>query len=127
MFPLNGQQSLFPPELKEATSLNDIKKTISKIGLVSSEADAVVDAISSLSEKKWGDITAVTAVLWPTYASTVTKFCVQTTHVLLARALIYRIGEDQEAFPRLLSGKVLNDELTKGTSRLLEAPHPGPI
>lgn len=111
-------------QLQEAASLRDIEKTVSEIGFVGSEADSVVEAISTLPESKRHDADAITEVLWPAYANTITKFCAQTAHVLLARALLYRIGEDQDAFPRFLSGEELNNALTTPTSKLLDAPEP---
>lgn len=111
-------------QLQKGIVLRDIEKAVSELGFVGSEADAIVEAISTLSESKRRDIAAVTEVLWPAYANTIAKYCAQTAHVLLARALLYRIGEDQEAFPRLLSGEKLNNVLTTSTTKLLDSPEP---
>ncbi|MEW6730273.1 MAG: hypothetical protein AB1489_02935 [Acidobacteriota bacterium] len=92
-------------QLKRASSLHDIKKVVREIGFVGNQANLVVAAINALPEDKCYDVATITEALWPAYTNTITKFCAQTAHVLLAGALLYRIGEDQQAFPHLLSSE----------------------
>jgi hypothetical protein len=115
---------LLSVQLQKGISIRDIEKAVSELGFVGGAADAVVEAIGTIAESKRRDAAAITEVLWPAYVNTIKKFCAQTAHVLLARALLYRVGEDQEAFPRLLSGEELNNALTSPTIKLLDAPEP---
>ncbi len=48
----------------------------------------------------------------------------QSAHVILARALLYRIGEDQGVFPRLLSGERMEKELAASSTAVVESSKP---
>jgi DNA-binding transcriptional MerR regulator len=45
--------------------------------------------------------------IWGLYSSEVDNFIVQTSHVILARLLLYRVGEDKKLFPQRLSDDAL--------------------
>ena len=56
--------------------------------------------------------------MWDAYRATRDKFCAQAAHVLLARILLYRVGEDKGLFPERLSG----DSWAGEKSRAAAAP-----
>ena len=90
---------------KEGFAARNLPKLLAELGLTERDAiDAATDALSSLPEKARRDAAAIADALWAAYTSARRKLCAQTAHVLIARALLYRIGEDQRVFPRLLSG-----------------------
>jgi hypothetical protein len=72
---------------------------------------AVRDGLAALIPEQALDRAAVAEVLWPAYASAAETLCAQTAHVVLARALLYRVGEDRTIFPRRLSGEGLGQSL----------------
>lgn len=51
-------------------------------------------------------------IMWEAYGSQREKFCAQTAHVLVARALLYRVGEDKKLFPERISGQTWEREQT---------------
>jgi hypothetical protein len=99
----------------------DIARALRDLGLGES---AAADAVAALSEVERLDPLAVTRAVWPAYAETVRKLSAQSAHVILARALLYRIGEDQGVFPRLLSGERMEKELSASPSSVLESAGP---
>ena len=79
----------------------DIAQAVRNLGFGESAATAAADAVAALSDADRRDSITVARALWSAYAET-TKSFRQSAHVILARALLYRIGEDQGVFPRLL-------------------------
>ncbi|MGA3066926.1 MAG: N-6 DNA methylase, partial [Tepidisphaeraceae bacterium] len=73
----------------------------------------VADALATLMlTGKWTPARVVES-LWRLYIPAIKKMMVQTAHVIVARALLYRIGEDtgSEAFPMKVSGALLAQAL----------------
>ena len=99
-------------------------QAVRSLGFGESAAAAAADAAVALSEADRLDPAAVTHALWPAYAETSKKLCAQSAHVILARALLYRIGEDQGVFPRLLSGERMEKELIVSSAGVVESPRP---
>lgn len=60
--------------------------------------------------------------IWSAYAATRRKFCAQTAHVLAARLLLYRVGEDRALWPERISGTAWATE----RGRAAGAPWPSP-
>ena len=52
------------------------------------------------------------------------NFAHNPRHVILARALLYRIGEDQGIFPRLLSGEQMDKELSAPRTGVVDSAKP---
>jgi hypothetical protein len=102
----------------------DITNVLTDMGLTGGKATKVVEDLMSLSKAKQQDINTVIDTLWPAYEQTVDNLCAQTAHVALARALLYRVGEDQNIFPRLLSGEHLEGAIVSHPSMVLEAQLP---
>jgi hypothetical protein len=107
---------------KQDLSERDLVDAVMEFGLARRDALTVSDHLATMSARARRDIEAVADVLWPAYTSSVKKLCVQTAHVLLARALLYRIGEDQDLFPRLLSGEEMEKSLAAMPSTVVDAP-----
>ena len=102
----------------------DVGRAVRNLGFSESAAGAAADAVASLPEADRADPAVVANALWPAYAETAKKLCAQSAHVILARALLYRIGEDQRVFPRLLSGEQMEEELLASPASLVEPPRP---
>ncbi|HVG29320.1 MAG TPA: N-6 DNA methylase [Pyrinomonadaceae bacterium] len=97
---------------KEGFAARTLPKLLAELGFNERDAvDAATDALSALSEKARRDAGTISDALWTAYASARLKLCAQTAHVLIARALLYRIGEDQNVFPRMLSGAKMEREI----------------
>jgi hypothetical protein len=77
-----------------------------------------------LSKSQRQDIKTVTKVIWLAYEHIVNNLCAQTAHVVLARALLYRVGEDQTVFPRIISGEQMEQTLAARASVVIEMPLP---
>lgn len=101
---------------------SDIGKLLSELGL--EDAGGVADVLSSLSERQRHDPVMIENAIRPAYANAEVKLAAQTAHVLVARALLYRVGEDQEVFNRLLSGPELAKAFTPPAGSVVESPGP---
>ena len=131
LFNLWCERSLIVPPPKAASSLVDqfkkngfaatqLNRMLAEIGFTGEGAERASDSILALPVAKRVRKAEVERVLWPIYRESIRKLCVQTAHVLLARGLLYRIGEDQGLFPRLISGKPLQDALTVQKNEMIE-------
>jgi hypothetical protein len=109
----------------EATSpAREIVRAVHELGFSGTAATAAADRVAQLPEAQRADRTALTNALWPAYSEAVEKLCAQSAHVVLSRALLYRIGEDQKVFPRLLSGDEMEKSLLVPPSPVLDSPQP---
>lgn len=102
----------------------EVVKALSDLGLTDTGADKAAEELLSLSKPKRQNADAVGEAIWPAYEQAFNKLCAQTAHVVVARALLYRVGEDQSAFPRTLSGNLLEEALSAPKTGVLEAPPP---
>ena len=90
--------------LGSPTSAHDVRGMLAELGFV----DSVEDVASELSRLSRGalpprhDETA--AAISALYRDARAKLMAQTAHVIVGRALLYRVGEDKKVFPRTLSG-----------------------
>lgn len=109
---------------KEEAGRREIEQWLAELGLMGQSANGAADALAALPEAKRLDAAAITEALWPAYANSLQNFCAQTAHVFLARALLYRIGEDQGVFPRHLSGPEMHRALTALAQSVVETPEP---
>lgn len=92
---------------KDGVTLREVSKTLSELNFNGEDAASAAENIFLLPHAKRTNPESLLEALWPAYSSTAQKFCIQTAHVILARALLYRIGEDQDVFQRVLSGEDL--------------------
>ncbi|MGB8481511.1 MAG: hypothetical protein WCE63_22125 [Acidobacteriaceae bacterium] len=56
--------------------------------------------------------------LWPVFAPSIDQLSAQTAHVVLARTLLYRVGEDENVFPRRLTGSALNKQFETSSTTI---------
>ena len=81
------------------------------MGLDGPATPQVIEAIMSLASSRKTDAEALRECLWPAFAPSIDQLAAQTAHVVLARTLLYRVGEDEKVFPTKLSGSDLNKQL----------------
>jgi len=94
-------------------SSKDISKVLSDFGMGGESAIQAIEQILSLPAVEREDVEALTCAIFPLYVQAVHNLCAQTAHVILARALLYRVGEDRQVFPALLSGEPLEKVLAQ--------------
>ncbi len=122
--PRQASERLVARFRKGALARREIEQSLAELGFTGTRAAAATDALASLPESRRVDVAAVADALWPAYAVSVRNFAAQTAHVVLARALLYRIGEDHGIFPRHLSGHEMQRALTATPPSLIETPEP---
>lgn len=96
---------------KQELAPQNIDKAITEFGWSGPQVNSVLDAIKTFSKTKPRDLSTMITIIWPIYVASIKNLCAQTAHVVMARALLYRIGEDLNIFPRMLSDKALDDTL----------------
>jgi hypothetical protein len=82
------------------------------LGFSSDAAQEAADTVAALGKKEKSDRAKILDRLLPLYRHHIATLAAQSAHVILARVLIYRIGEDQKVFPVEMSGKALEGLLT---------------
>ncbi len=87
------------------TTYANVVQLLQELGFASARVDKFVDQVIGRSRRIAYD--KLDTCLWDLYQPEVSKLLIQTAHVLVARILLYRIGEDQEIFDRRLSGVAL--------------------
>jgi len=92
-----------------------LNRALGGLGLDSDALPQVVEAIMGLDKSRKTDSELLRDCLWPAFASSVDQLSAQTAHVVLARTLLYRVGEDEKVFPRKLSGAELTKQLDAPT------------
>lgn len=117
--PSKAGERVFELFKKQDLSRYEIDKVVIEFGWNGTEANSVSDTLKSLSKTEKEDITAIITTIWPAYNTAIKNLCAQTAHVVMARALLYRVGEDQNIFQRVLSDKPLEQALATHTSSLL--------
>lgn len=95
-----------------------ITRALAALGLDGAATPEVVEAILALATSRKTDADALRECLWPSFASSIDQLSAQTAHVVLARTLLYRVGEDEKVFPRMLSGSELTKSLDAPTSTI---------
>ncbi|MBZ5615902.1 MAG: N-6 DNA methylase [Acidobacteriia bacterium] len=88
-----------------------IRNTLHALGIQGPHTEQVIEGIMSLAAGRREDEKALVESLWPAFAPSVQQLCAQTSHVVLGRTLLYRVGEDEKVFPRKLSSAELEKEL----------------
>ena len=102
----------------EAANARNIERTLAALGVDGLANSQVIEAVMSLEPSRREDESALIECLWPALASSVEQLCAQTAHVVLARTLLYRVGEDEKVFDRKLSGRELSKSLDVPTSTI---------
>jgi hypothetical protein len=60
----------------------------------------------------------------PIYEDAIKKLCAQSAHIILARALVYRIGEDMKLFEPLLGSETMESALLRSEETIAAEPTP---
>ncbi|MGC2742768.1 MAG: N-6 DNA methylase [Candidatus Angelobacter sp.] len=116
--PETAIQTLQAVYKEEGFNQQTITRAISGLGLDNAATPQAVEAIMSLAPGRKTDGEALRECLWPVFAPSIEHLSAQTAHVILARTLLYRVGEDEKVFPRRLSGAELNKQLELPTSSI---------
>jgi hypothetical protein len=95
----------------ETEQASDFAALLTSLNFSGSAAAEVADALSAQARQGQAGTEAVTAICWRLYDEAIRKLCVQTGHVLIARLMLYRIGEDTAMFRTLISREVLQEAL----------------
>jgi Eco57I restriction-modification methylase/N-6 DNA Methylase len=104
---------------QEGVNPLNINRTLAHLGLEGPDSSAVIESIMSLVPERRQDSELLIEALWPAFAASIMQLSAQTAHVSLARALLYRVGEDEKVFPRQLSGEHLRDQLSGATTDIM--------
>jgi len=94
----------------------ELAGVLEKLGFAQGTARETADAISALGKKQRSDKTVLQDNLLGLFRRHVGTLAAQSAHVLLARLLIYRIGEDQGVFPTELSSTALQGLVAVGNA-----------
>ncbi len=103
---------------EEGFNPQTIARALAGLGLDGPATSQVVEAIMSLSQSRKTDAEALRDCLWPAFAPSIDQLAAQTAHVVLARTLLHRVGEDEKVLPRRLSGAELNKQLEIPTTTI---------
>ncbi len=103
---------------EEGFNPQTIARAVSGLGLEGPATPQVIEAIMSLAESRKADADALRECLWPAFAPSIDQLSAQTAHVVLARTLLHRVGEDERVFPRKLSGAELTKQLEVPTTTI---------
>jgi hypothetical protein len=87
-------------------------------------AQQVAESILGMSERARLNEERVAKALWPIFEPYIRQLCAQTAHVQLARALLYRVGEDEGVFDTYLSGTALTKILSARQASVLGRAYP---
>ena len=106
-----------------SVSAHELAHLFTDRGFPAGAAAEVADAVAAAIVQGKATKTHVESRCWPLYDQAIQKLCAQTAHVLVARILFYRIGEDDAGFPIRISGSVLAAAIAAGeTSLSLQGP-----
>lgn len=103
---------------EEGFNPQTIARALGGLGLDGPATPQVVEAIMSLAVSRKTDAEALRDCLWPAFAPSIDQLSAQTAHVVLARTLLHRVGEDERVFPRKLSGADLTKQLEVPTTTI---------
>lgn len=93
-------------------------------GFLPGQSNSTADRLLALQPEERLDLERLRHVLTPLYHDQVGKLSAQSAHVMLARMLVYRIGEDMGLFPPLLGGEALEVALIKHRESIAAEPTP---
>ena len=109
--------------LMHAASGSDLARLFIERGFPAGPSAEVADAVAAEITHGKPTKTRVESLCWPLYAQAIQKLCAQTAHVLVARILFYRIGEDDAGLPMRISGPALASAIAPGqTPHSFQAP-----
>jgi len=117
--PRLAAQNLISIFKHEGANPLNITRALSSLGLDGPQTAIVAESIMSLAPTRREDASLLIETLWPAFTVPIDQLCAQSAHVTLARALLYRVGEDEGVFERKISGDALNNELGEPTATFI--------
>lgn len=93
-------------------------------GFTPRQADSAADRLLALPLDKRKNSEQVLRALLLLYGDAIKKLCAQSAHIVLARALVYRIGEDMKLFEPLLGGSAMEATLRPSAETIAGEPTP---
>jgi hypothetical protein len=94
------------------------------LGFIPTHSSSAADRLLVLRPEERLESEHVRRAIMPLYHDQIKKLSAQSAHVLLARILVYRIGEDMDLFDAILGGEALLAALTKGRDSIAAEPTP---
>jgi hypothetical protein len=101
-----------------------LASTVREQGFAPDPANSTVDRLLALPAEDRLDAEHIRLGLVPLYHEQIDKLSAQSAHVLLARVLVYRMGEDMGLFTPLLGGESLEATLTQRRESIAVEPTP---
>jgi N-6 DNA Methylase len=115
-------------ELKgEATSGAKLINFLRALDFEQTDANAIAAQLQRLSPARRRDKEFIKGLIFPRYTNAIRKLCAQTAHVVLARSLIYRVGEDQGVFSKRLIDEPLEQLLVSSRRKIGAALRPATL
>jgi hypothetical protein len=108
------------PDVDRETLANALREQ----GFAPNSANATVDRLLALPPEERLNTEHIRQKLVPLYHEQIGKLSAQSAHVLLARVLVYRMGEDMGLFTPLLGGEALETTLTQRRESIAAEPTP---
>ncbi|HJX14895.1 MAG TPA: N-6 DNA methylase [Candidatus Deferrimicrobiaceae bacterium] len=87
---------------------DEISKVFDELGFPKTSASGVVDSILTMGKRERSDKGMILDRILTLYRDRIATLAAQSAHVILARILIFRIGEDKKVFGVELSGNALD-------------------
>jgi hypothetical protein len=101
-----------------------LASSLRELGFLPSQSSSAADRLLVLHPEERLDSEHIRHALTPLYHDQIKKLSAQSAHVLLARILVYRIGEDMGLFDTILGGEALETALTQGRDSIAAEPMP---
>jgi hypothetical protein len=118
-------EALLATEDKSADKL--VRLFTTELGFETEPAVGVSELLYAEHKKKKSTPEKRMELLWPLYEPAIRNFATQTSHVYVARLLLYRIGEDQQIFDARISGQALQPILAPAESSARITPGSGAL
>lgn len=101
-----------------------VSATLRDQGFTPRVAEGLADRLLALQPNERGDTETLRSVLVSAYHDSILKLCAQSGHLLLARCLVYRVGEDMGLFDPLLGGEAMEKALAGRRGTIATEPFP---
>ncbi|MFZ0663976.1 MAG: hypothetical protein WAM66_14905 [Acidobacteriaceae bacterium] len=108
----------------EGANTQNLLECFKAFGFEGPIAQQVAESILGMSERARSNEEMVAKALWPIFEPYIRQLCAQTAHVQLARALLYRVGEDESVFDPYLTGTAFTKILSARQASVLGRAFP---
>ena len=109
---------------KKQTQREIFASSLRELGFHPTASSNAADRILATNVEERLNQENIRKAILPLYYDQIKKLSAQSGHVLLARILVYRIGEDMGLFPPLLGGQALETALAKAITSVATEPLP---